>query len=290
MENAVCFVQFIHPGGEHRPDDDGRKEWNRGPHRRKFLRGPGRLIRGGRHAKGDLHFWSEWEPESEVLHQIGDPVPGGPRFIWRPWYTPKRDASGLQNTDPFVFGAFHYTGCQQHAGGHPNQLRHLDCGSVVLFGSHVGGDFVLDTVFVVHDWRDHDASGWRRDLNGLVSTEYTEVTLEPWYARPEESGEACGARGAARSYRLYFGATVENPVEGMFSYFPCTPADETPRGFARPRIRIAEAITPLLRQGKRLNRQSSAASCIRLWGAVRAQVEAKGLALGVHADIPPRVV
>jgi hypothetical protein len=30
MRERRCFVQFIHPGGEHRPDGGGLKFWNRG--------------------------------------------------------------------------------------------------------------------------------------------------------------------------------------------------------------------------------------------------------------------
>ena len=37
MQDKLCFVQFMHTGGEHRPAADGRMQWNDGAHRRKFL-------------------------------------------------------------------------------------------------------------------------------------------------------------------------------------------------------------------------------------------------------------
>jgi hypothetical protein len=54
----------------------------------------------------------------------------------------------MQNTDPFVFGdQFHYTGCLQHTKRGATQLRYLDRGSVILFGScREKRDFVVDTV------------------------------------------------------------------------------------------------------------------------------------------------
>jgi hypothetical protein len=51
-----CFVQFIHPGGEHWPDRGDRKFWNQEAHRRKFLKGRGRYITGGEAREGEIVF------------------------------------------------------------------------------------------------------------------------------------------------------------------------------------------------------------------------------------------
>ena len=103
---------------------------------------------------GVVVFWGEWEPESE-----GEPIastgPDGPRWIHRPYYVrPTSYPGDLQNTDPFVFGdRFLYTLCRQTKpiSGHarPTFLRDLAPGSLILFGSLKGGDFVLDTALVV---------------------------------------------------------------------------------------------------------------------------------------------
>ena len=133
-------------------------------------------------------FWGEWEPQSRVMRTYSDPVPGGPLFLFEPYYAlpttwPSR---GPQNTDPFVFGdQFHYTGCLQHTKRGATQLRYLDRGSIILFGScREKRHFVIDTVFVVDRWIDHDRANQRTpEVRGAVSSTYGDVTLDPWYCR-----------------------------------------------------------------------------------------------------------
>ncbi|MGH2716418.1 MAG: hypothetical protein ACRDM7_21535 [Thermoleophilaceae bacterium] len=84
MRERRCFVQFIHPGGEHWPDRGDRKFWNREAHRRKFLKGRGRYITGGEAREGEIVFWGEWEPESRVLARYSDRVADGPHFLYEP--------------------------------------------------------------------------------------------------------------------------------------------------------------------------------------------------------------
>jgi hypothetical protein len=283
MRNRRLFVQFIHPGGEHVPDHDGLKDWNTGPHRRKFLTAPGRYLVAGAMRSDELVFWGEWEPQSRVVGTYPDPAPGAPRFLYKPYYSQPANSLGarLQNTDPFVFGdQFQYTGCLQHTKRGATQLRYLDRGSIVLFGScREKREFVVDTVFVVDRWIDHDQANQRTpEVRGAVSSTYGEVTLDPWYA---------GDVPAERSHRLYFGATPETPVDGMFSFFPCLPAPAAGRGFARPVIRIDGRITPQLLQGKKMTPLRDAEGARELWAEVARQVEQQDLRLGVRAE-PPR--
>ncbi len=280
--DRLCFVQFMHPGVEHEPDDHAGKRWNHKSHRRVFLRHTATLHDGRGPWTGDAHFWAEWEPEAELVTSFATPVPRGPRYAFRPYYSPKASPSRYQNTDPFVFGhRFLYTGCQQNTKRGPTGLRYLAPGSVVLFGSHLAGAFVLDTVFVVADYADHGLDNWRAVAVPRVSPEYVAITLEPWYAAPKQ-------RSSVTSYRLYRGATPEEPIEGMFSFFPAAKAAESPNGFARPVIRIRDVITPSLKQGKRLNPQPDLATCAYLWRSVREQVLKAGLVPGVRAKMPPR--
>jgi hypothetical protein len=102
------------------------------------------------------------------------------------------------------------------------------------------------------------------------------VTIAPWYS---------GSGSDSNSYRLYFGATPDAPVDGMFSFFPASTPGQHPHGFARPQVRL-DLITPNLTQGKRLNPQSSVADVKELWRDVVEQVEGAGLLLGVHAEVP----
>jgi hypothetical protein len=284
MRDRRLFVQFMHPGGEHVPDRDGLKGWNTGPHRRKFLTAPGRYLEAGATRSDELVFWGEWEPQSRVIRTYHDPMPGGPRCLFEPYYTPPASwhTTRMQNTDPFVFGdQFQYTGCLQHTKRGATQLRYLDRGSIILFGScRDKRDFVIDTVFVVDRWIDHNQANQRSpEVRRAVSSTYGEVTLDPWYA---------GDVPAERSHRLYFGATPETPVDGMFSFFPCLTAHAAEHGFARPVIRIDRRITPHLLQGKKLTSLVDLEGAGGLWAEVARQVEQQDLKLGVHADLPPR--
>ncbi|MDQ1730999.1 MAG: hypothetical protein QOK10_1158 [Pseudonocardiales bacterium] len=58
MHDKICFVQFLHPGGEHRPSGDFMP-WNVDDHRRKFLVAPGVAQGHQDHHQGDLVFWAE---------------------------------------------------------------------------------------------------------------------------------------------------------------------------------------------------------------------------------------
>ena len=290
MENELCFVQFIHPGGEHPPDWGRFKGWNRSSHKRKFLKNGGRCLHEGKLQEDELVFWAEWEPESEAVREISAPLPNGPRYIYEPYYIVPASYEGLQNTDPFIFGEqFYYEGCQQRTKRGPTQLRYLARGSVILFGSCVNqSDFVLDTVFVVDDWIDHHRGNYRERLAEAVPQAYKEVTISPWYQESFAENKGCVRASGHESWRLYFGAAYERPLNGMFSYFPCLPFEQGERGFARPRISISGLITDNLSQGKRLNPQTSLQDVNALWAEVVGQVEEQGLMLGVYADLPPK--
>jgi hypothetical protein len=291
MENKLCFVQFIHPGGEHTPDKGNIKFWNRAGHQRKFIKNPGQYINSDKIEDGEMVFWAEWEPESKVASHITNPLPDGPRYIYNPYYVVPPSYDELQNTDPFVFGQqFYYEGCKQRRATGPTQLRYLSRGSVILFGSCVGRqDFVLDTVFVVDDWIDHNRADFRKLLADAVPEAYKVITVSPWYHESFSENKGCIKTVASQSWRLYFGAMFENPIHGMFSFFPCLPYEDGSKGFARPRIRIPRIVTGNLTQGQRLNPQNGLHSVKTLWEEVVRQVIEQGLMLGVCTEIPQQV-
>ena len=284
-------MQFLHPGAEHLPDSPGVREWTRieDGHARKYLRCPGRCLRSldGTADEGEIGFWGEWEPPSRT-EAMTNPLPDGPRWIHRPYWSRQTSYRGLQNTDPFVFGdRFFYTGCLQYTKLGATQMRNLARGSVILFGSKRPGraEFTVDTVFVVADFIDHSFRNYRRKLVGVIPETYTAVTLSPWYA--DVGG--CAAQELSRTYRLYFGATIENPFDGMFSFFPCVSGGRICSGFARPTIHIPGVITPSMTQNKRLNPQQSLADVKLLWEEVVHQVLRHDLALGAFAALPRQV-
>ncbi|MGH2614749.1 MAG: hypothetical protein ACRDJC_05890 [Thermomicrobiales bacterium] len=264
------------------------KRWTRVEegHARKYLISPGRFLHGldGAPTEGEIGFWGEWEALSEVV-PVSNPLRDGPRWMHRPFWSHQVSYRGLQNTDPFVFGDhFRYTGCLQHTKHGATQLRNLSRGTVILFGSKRAGrpEFTTDTVFVVASHVDHSLRDYKRRLRNVVSETYEAVTLGPWYGNMD----GCTPQDADRSYRLYLGATVDDPVEGMFSFFPCVTGDRKYQGFARPTIRIPGVVTPTMTQNYRLNPQQSIGEIKPLWIEATRQVTNQGLALGTFAELP----
>ena len=264
------------------------KRWNKGSHRRKFLKNPGRYLDGGNLLEKDIMFWGEWEPESNVIARLENAVEHGPRFIYEPYYILPDSYVDLQNTDPFVFGEqFHYTLCQQATLKGPTQLRNLERGSVILFGSCIElRTFVLDTVFVADHWLDHDETDFKHVLRDEVSDTYAETTLSPCYHVPfGDAVEIAGCR-KRRDLRLYFGATYPNRVDGMFSFVPCLPYEPNANGFARPVVKIGGATRDNLTQGYKLTPKTDLRGIRGLWDEVVKQVLDQGLLLGVFTELP----
>lgn len=287
QEDRLCFVQFIHPGSEHEPDSTAGRSWNTEAHRRKFLQQPGRYLStpDALPIADDLVFWGEYEPPTALVKMFTDPIPDGPNFL----FTPAPEAfhphdPPLMNTDPFVFGdRFFYSICKQNNKRGPTAMQRLARGSVILFGSGKHrSEFVVDTVFVVADYVDWDLSNYREKLKAVVPPEYFHATLEPIAYEMKVRDLS-----PSQTFRLYLGATVEKPFEGMFSFFPCLPtkAGEA-RGFTRPILRRKGIITDNLTQGQRMNPTPDVADVRKLWKDVVRQVLAQGLDLGVHVDLP----
>ena len=80
MADKRCFVQFPHPGDEHKPDGNRKIGWNKTDrsHKRKFMRFGGEWIDedGNKHTD-NLCAWGEWEPESELILEFNR-TDGGP--------------------------------------------------------------------------------------------------------------------------------------------------------------------------------------------------------------------
>ena len=284
MGNGTCFVQFVHPGGEHRSDAGSFKDWIAldAPHARKFMQLPGRWVEhdGSTHS-GELFAWGEWEAQSELLRPLGGSrADGCPQHLWRAYYTVPVDGryDGLRNTDPFIFGSrFLYSNCQQPS--RPG-LRSLGRGSVIAFGSYKTRQWVLDTVVVVAGSVPYTASQADRELEDPapdveVPEAFLDVTAAP-----------LASEGWDGALRLYWGATPDDPVDDMYSFFPASPADDGP-GFARPAIELnSQYFTKTLsRNHKRTG--ASLETLNDLWQSLVEQVHYADLVLGVHAVPPP---
>jgi hypothetical protein len=283
MTHQLSFVQFPHPGGEGNLGSyvGSVKPWGRADqdHLRAFMHADGEWLDApsGSCSRGTMAFWGEWEGASAVS-AVESKRRAEPRYIHRPLRTsPPGRANGVppQNTDPFVFGErFLYTYCKQDRN---RGLRELAPGSVVLFGSKLGGGFVLDTVFVVGESLEHLIDTNRRTVRAATSQLFEEMTMGPMYGW----GEAPHPR------RLYLGATHEQPLNGRFSFVPCVPAGNG--GFARPSIDISGWTKPNLAMGARM-KSADDQQLQQIWEDVAGHVVERGLSLGVRIDEPASVM
>ena len=267
-------VQFPHPGGEHDPGGELHQPWNTGMHRRKFLCVPGHYVSGDASiASAALVFWGEWEPPSKIIARW--PKNGSlPRSLHEPvWEYPTMQGE-RQNTDPWVFGySFRFSNCRQLT---PRQkrsaLQKLTEGSMVLFGSTVGGQFVIDTVFVVKD-------------SCLFSPSNPPETDEIFRVCTIESLLTTG--DADSPFTLYRGATYEAPVNGMYSFVPCRRADITNVRFPRPYVSLPGYVNPRSAQAPKGAKSPRSATEVReQWECVRQQVLDAGCLLGLRFSSP----
>jgi hypothetical protein len=279
------LVQFMHPGPEHAPDrltsaTTGQKEWNAGLHRRKFLLSNGASTSHPNilPREGDVAFWGEWEPQSTCTLLPRGGMPGLPQWL----HEPCLDLNAIvahpdvtwQNTDPLVFGdMFRYVLCRQVRGnGNRTQLSYLSDGDVILFGSHLGGEFVLDTVFVV-DMHEDLVLGrlpprWESALHIAITMNTFELPRA--------------------GLRLYGGRTWKPGAP--FSFVPCVAWGEAQMPFTRPRLQpvgpLASAITPAMKMGFKTTEVGGASEARAAWDAVVSQVLEQGCRLGTHIGEP----
>jgi hypothetical protein len=130
-------------------------------------------------------------------------------------------------------------------------------------------------VFVVAGHVPYGASNWR---NLDVEPQYRDVGLAPLFG-----GSGCADDD--RRLRLYEGATLDNTVGGMFSFFPCRRATES-EGFARPVLNLQRTVNPEFGRGLKIGKPVSLETAQEKWRTVVEQVRDAGLDLGVQADFP----
>ena len=88
---------------------------------------------------------------------------------------------------------------------------------------------------------------------------------------------------------LYRGATVERPVDGMYSFVPARRADEPDPRFPRPAILLPELVNPgNARAAKGATTPLAVADVQAAWEAVRRQVLDADLLLGIMLWTPER--
>ena len=158
-------------------------------------------------------------------------------------------------------------------------MTRLEPGSLILFGSRLQEQFVLDTVFVVDDnIIPHNRLTWNEELSADVSETFRSVTLDPMYWDKNVSDEA--------THSLYSGAHLDSRFHSMFSFFPCLPYTDPERArFVRPVIDIPSVINHKLQQGQK-GTELVPEQTKEIWLQVVEQVRNQGLHLGIGAVEP----
>ena len=250
-------------------------EWNRREHARKFLKATGSYVRDGGMYRGEFVFWGEWEPQSIVAEMSRPESEAHPHWLHTPAWAIPRHRQLLQNTDPLVFGdRFIYSNCRQQQN---SKLQELAPGSLVVFGSRVGGKFVVDTVFVVGD-----------QAESFYASTASSVDCPDWVRAVVFDPIEQSAKKVRGAFRLYRGRSYDEAPAGPFSYVPCCPFVGRPPAFARPVLHLSERwITANLTQGAKAT-PATRNDIDALWHEVVDQTVVKpGLAMGVRLDPPP---
>lgn len=272
LTDGLMFVQFPHPGPEHVPTGYWM-DWNRRAHARKFLKSQGQYISGGTPRTGTLAFWGEWEPQSRVIETFAA-KPGFPRWLHEPLWRVPRHSKLLQNTDPLVFGDhFLYSNCRQRRN---RKLRELAPGSLIVFGSKLGGEFAVDTVFVVGD-RAQD----------FTPETANAIRCEEWVRAVVFDPLRMNHQPASDTFRLYRGRSFEEAPSGPFSFVPCRPHVAGSSAFRRPELRLPRRwLQPNLAMGAKAT-PATEDEIRQLWNEIVDQVaDGAGLALGIQLDAP----
>ena len=274
MSAPVFVVQFPHPGGERALRGGDRMPWNTGRHGRKFLRSAGRSVDSQGQARNTpLVFWGEWEAPSRIVSRWRREGQL-PRALQVPVWERLPTSTPRQNTDPWVFGeTFRYSNCKQLTSRkNPSALQALTPGSVILFGSKLRGEFVLDTVFVVRKavpYVPHDPPE--------IDEAFRVCTIE---------SVAADGRGE-HEFTLYYGATFEKPVADMFSFVPCRDAEREDARFARPAVSLPGYINRASPQSPSgAKRPLTIEQAFQQWHSIREQVLQAECELGVSFETP----
>jgi hypothetical protein len=252
------FIQFLHPGGQPVINQSDHKSWNKGNHCRSFMSASGAYISALNQKKcfGNMGFWGEWESTAKCkeIDSIGEA-----HHVFFPVSTLFPDEPGLQNTDPYVFdGPFLYSCCKQtRKNGVTTYLRDLQKGDVIVFGSRVNHVFVFDTVFVVAESELFKCSQGPSQLSGRFPQSFIEATIKPLAHTHEGTEDDTSQTGCSEGdwgsedevascstlvckldteFRLYTGATPDNPVNGMFSFAPAILTSSPVASFSRPSL------------------------------------------------------
>lgn len=324
------IVFFPHPVSEHKVTNKGNiMEWNINKHCRKFMEVNGAYTNSISTEKqlqqGKISFWGEWESESTYtrIQYKGKRKNLEPNYIHNPqcyineiftklkddncvddnacfsfYAGAKNNNKGKQNTDPYVFGnQFMYSCCKQQGN---NPLKDLHKGDIIVFYGQTGKynthDYIchIDTIFVVGGIIN---KGKYCDMlpnlikDERITNQFIFKTILPIiYGNKKNLGKDIEKKDNV----LYYGATYDNPVNGMFSYFPCKVANNN-EGYKRFEHKAFKAHKFKGKIGKTecypdnnvsTNNYEKASEVKEFWGKLTDEIITAGYLLGVKANEP----
>jgi hypothetical protein len=213
----------------------------------------------GASGSGPLEFWAEYEGPTFCEYLAGgDQTPRAVQSI------DAKSGRPTMNTDPWVFTpGFVWSLCR-----HGAITRDIRRGDLVLFGSTLAGNLVLDTVMVI----DMRISG-RPGAVGGVYDHLVLPTIEgafwPYVGRPRASG-------------------------GPFSFVPARRANESHQPFRRPAVNQLFSSLRTIKGGHRPSPRNAQALVFcetdgdlsSFWQLVVDEVERAGLVLGTAFSHP----
>ncbi|WP_047446974.1 hypothetical protein [Alistipes sp. ZOR0009] len=195
-----------------------------------------------------------------------------------------------QNTDPFIFGEnFNYFVCRQNSKKSFTKLTELKAGDVILFGSNKNKcDFILDTVFVVSDKPPiiYCPTNFEHTVKKEISDEYYNISFVSAFSKFLNIQRISQPN---KGFKLYFGATYDNPINGMFSFTPVMLHEKnSKRGFKRPKIKIEDHIKDRLNTNFFATALNDSEKTKKLWEETVKQVLTDGqkLLLGTKFAMP----
>lgn len=234
--------------------------WNKGEHRRKFIKRHGQYLDGDVLKEGEIYFWGEYEPPT-ICKIVSTNAP----IAIHDYLCPVRNTvvpPKVSNTDPYVFGEHFKNICCGIL------RKKYTPGDVLLFGKIENGGtpnpyMKLDTVIVVKEEA-------KVDLN-LNMTQYFKASVEP-----------LGPNGRKTFYRGKNYATDNQ----HFSFVPCVL--DNPHNLQN--VTLPMPVLDLKKLGFDVKKQlrSYGARAIPFsqnkWNQIIDAVKGQGWLIGTHVD------
>ena len=269
----LSIVQFLHHGEGTLKNMQCKMifPWNQADrHYRKYMCCSGKYMQNGVEVQDRLMFWGEWEPDSYIIKDFGAKN-SFPRYLQKPiWPCQVPNKFSRCGTDPFVFSKpFVYDFCDQDTFA---LLSNLDKGSLILFGFHKKNPFrfIVDTVFVVGDYLDFTSANLSLLQSRISEKDYLIIEQNMPFLN------------SGKKYRCYFGATPQNPVNGMYSFVPCCLYSEGKNKFLSITNNISNIINIQKTQGVTQTKCNSINNVKSIWNNIKTLTAQQGLLEGTR--------